>query len=98
MIYIRLSTKVVADWSILVFLSNGVATKPAMKIQYNLSLFINLFCDIFEHLLQFLILVNNTLFYLRTFSLVTECSDHATRKLLATLITAHNNLFVIIVT
>ena len=33
---IRLSTgKVVADWSILVFLSNGVATEPAMKIQYN---------------------------------------------------------------
>ena len=46
---IRLSTKIVAHWSILVFLSNGVATEPAMKIQYNLSLFISRIWAIFAY-------------------------------------------------
>ena len=38
---IRLSTTIVADWSILVFLRYRVATKPAMRIQYILSPFIS---------------------------------------------------------
>ena len=36
---IRLSTTVVTDWSILVFFSYRIETKPAIKIQYILSPF-----------------------------------------------------------
>ena len=44
-----LSTKIVPDWSILLFLSYWVATKQAMKIQYISSVILHYFKPIFHY-------------------------------------------------